>query len=231
MVFVLVGVTVIVFLLVDFLLRREDRELKEVSQKRKAPIFFSPENALKPIKQVDKRLYHPSHSWLQLNGDGNAYVGFDDFIAKLFSNEVQVSDLPLIGAHVPQGANLWQVGTAKRHINQLSPLGGTVVEINPAFLANIPLQTSEVEKSWILKMRADNLESDANNLLENDMAGLMNSALADELVRFYQDPHYLNDGGRIDPKYLDDLSDDEWRKMTGKFFPHIRRSGQTVKEV
>jgi len=231
MVFVLVGVTAIVFLLVDFLLRREDRELKKVSQKRKAPIFLDPENALKPIKQLDKRLYHPSHSWIQTNGEGYAYVGFDDFIARLFSDEVRVSDLPLVGTHVPQGTNLWQVGTTKRNINQLSPLAGTVVEINPAFLADIPLLASDVEKSWILKMRADNFETDAKNLIASDMAGLMNSALADELVRFSQDPHYLNDGGKIDAKYLDNLSDEEWQKMTVKFFPHTRKSGLTDKEV
>ena len=231
MVFVLVGMTLIVFLLVDFLLRREDRELREAGNKKKEPIFLNPEKLLKPIKQVDNRYYHPSHSWVQTNGDGYAYIGFDDFISRIFSKEVRISDLPLVGSHVPQGADIWYVGSDSHQIRQLSPVGGTVVEINPACAANVPLQSSDVEKSWILKFRTDNLASDAHNLMENNLASLMNSALTDELVKFSQDARYLNDGGSIDTEYLENLPDDEWQKILRKFFPFSTGSEPKKEEV
>jgi len=220
MVFVLVLLTVGILLTVDYVLRREDRKIKAIGQEKKSPIFLNPEKALLPLTNAEKKMYHLSHTWVQsLEGD-TVYVGFDNFVSAVFSSEIKMEDLPLVGAHVPQGAKIWDVGLTNRKVSQLSPISGKVVEINPACKLNIPLSTNEVEKSWVIKMKTDNLEKESHNLMKHTQATMMNTALRDDLYLSAQQEHYLNDGGAIDPNYIEEMAEDEWEVLCNKFFPY-----------
>ena len=220
MVFLLVVLTVAIFLVVDFLLRREEKEIIEICEKIKSPLFLSPEKSLTPISEDDGRLYHQSHSWAQSSDDGMIYVGFDNFISILFSEHIKMDDLPLVGSHIPQGTKVWDVGIDDHKIVQLSPVSGKVVEVNPACKLNIPIPSEKVEKSWILKIAADNLENDENNLMQRSQAEILNNALNDELLMSAQRRKFLNDGGKIDPGFIAQMSDDDWNRIVNQFFPH-----------
>lgn len=220
MVFVLVALTVAVFLAVDFVLRREDRTIKEIGKEKRSPIFLSPEKSLTPVINGKKRFYHLSHSWVQPTDEEYVYIGFDDFISDLFTSEVRMSDLPLVGAHIPQGTKIWDVGLTKHKVSQLSPVSGKVIDINPACRMNLPLSSEDVKKSWILKLKADDLEIDSHNLMKEPQAKIMNMALYDELLLHAQEGHYLNDGGKIDSTYIENMSETDWQNLTSRFFPY-----------
>jgi glycine cleavage system H lipoate-binding protein len=220
MVFALVLLTVLVFLGLDLILRREDRLLKLKEKEEKSPIFLSPDRALIPVGHEMNRLYHLSHTWINPSDQGYMYLGFDKFISDLFTSEVRIQDLPLVGAHVAQGARIWDVQLGTHKISQLSPVSGKVVGINPACKMNLPLPSDQVEKSWILKVEADNIRNESNNLLPHTQAARMNSQLRDELYLYAQQGHYLNDGGSIDPEYMMRLSDQEWDQLINKFFAY-----------
>ncbi len=220
MVFVLVLLTVGILLTIDYVLRREDRKIKAIGQEKKSPIFLSPEKALLPLTNGSKKLYHLSHTWVQPAEGDTVYIGFDDFVSTLFSSEIKMEDLPLVGTHVPQGTKVWDVGLTNRKVHQLSPVSGKVVDINPACKLNIPLTTNDVEKSWVIKMKTDNLEKDSHNLMKPTQANMMNTALRDDLYLSAQQEHYLNDGGAIDPSYIDQMGEDEWGELCNKFFPY-----------
>lgn len=220
MVFVLVLLTIGVFLTVDYVLRREGREIKEIGKDKRSPIFLSPEKALRPLENGNKRLYHLSHSWMQPTDEGYVYVGFDNFISTLFSSNVNMNDLPLVGAHVPQGAKIWDVGLENHRISQLSPLSGKVVDINPACKLDVPIPSDQTEKSWVLKIKADNLERETKNLMRSPQASIMNTALIDDLYFTAQEGKYLNDGGKLDPDYIKNMPDKNWNQLVELYFPY-----------
>jgi glycine cleavage system H lipoate-binding protein len=220
MVFVLVLLTIGIFIAVDYVLRREDRVIKEIGKEEKSPIFLSPEKSLRALENGKKRLYHLSHSWAQPTSENYVYVGFDNFITSLFSEYVRMEDLPLVGTHIPQGTKIWNVGLEKHKVPQLSPLSGKVVDINPACKMNLPLPTEDVENSWIIKLNADNLENESNNLMKHSQAEIMNAALNDDLILSAQNGHYLNDGGKIDPLYIEKMPENDWKDLLNRFFPY-----------
>lgn len=222
MVFLLFFVTVIIFLLVDLILRKEDREIEESGKAKKSPIFLSPEKALKYLGNEANRLYHLSHSWaLSSNGD-YAYVGYDNFIPALFSSDVKIQDLPSIGSRIPQGANIWKVKFDGREISQLAPISGEIVDINPACKMDIPLPCEQVEKSWILKMKVMSYKNEASNLMNHDQANRLNIMLRDELYQDAQKGAFVNDGGKIDPAFISNMTDKEWLEIIHKYFPYMK---------
>ena len=220
MVFALVFLTVLVFISVSLLLKKEDRVMKETEKSKKSPIFLSPEKSLLPLGIDDSKFYHLSHSWAAPSDDGNVYIGYDNFISSIFSSNVKVKDLPLVGAHVAQGTKIWDVKQNGHGIEQLSPISGKITAVNPACFADISLSSDQVEKSWILKIKPDRMNFETNNLMKHDQAVVHNFALKDELIQMVQDEKYMNDGGKIDPDFISNIPDKEWEKIVEKFFPY-----------
>lgn len=222
MVFLLFFLTVIIFLAVDLILRKEDKEIERSERVKKSPIFLSPEKALKYLGNEVNRLYHLSHSWaLSSNGD-YAYVGYDNFIPALFSSDVKIQDIPNIGTRILQGTNIWKVKFDEREVTQLAPISGEIVDINPACKMDIPLPAEQVEKSWILKMKAAPFKNETANLMNHEQANRLNMVLRDELYQDAQRGDFINDGGKIDPSYVINMTEAEWLGILHKFFPYLK---------
>lgn len=220
MVVALFLLTVVVFVAVNYFLTKEDRLMEKSEKQKKSPIFLSPDKALIPLVNGAKRLYHLSHSWVQKSDEEYVYVGYDNFVPYLFSSKVKIKDLPLIGAEVPQGSKLWDVESNGRSLAQLAPVSGKVVDINPACNMDIALPSDQIEKSWILKMSTSDMEHDTRNLMPPEQAFRMNTALQDDIYQTMQSGAYLNDGGQIDPSFIESLSDREWADLVEKYFPY-----------
>jgi glycine cleavage system H lipoate-binding protein len=220
MVVILVLLTIGIFLAVDYMLRKEAREIREIGKEKRSPIFLSPEKSLRPIGNGKNRLYHLSHSWVKSTDEGYVYVGFDNFISTLFSSKISLKDLPLVGSHVPQGAKIWDVGLMSRYVSQLSPISGTVVDINPGCNLDIPVPSDQTEKSWVLKLKPENLEMESKNLMKQSQVEIMNTALIDDLYLSAQEGNYLNDGGKIDPEFIDNMPEEQWNHLVELFFPY-----------
>jgi len=159
-------------------------------------------------------------SWILPSDGESLYVGLDNFVTAIFTSEIQIDDLPLIGTHVPQGTKIWNLKYGNRQIAQLAPVSGYVVDINPAFGMNIPLAANQIEKSWILKIRPEKLKEESNNLMKYNQAQLINTALKDEFFIYAQRGQYLNDGGQFDSEYLKNMSNGDWLDLIQRFFPY-----------
>jgi len=222
MVFVLVVATVFLLIAVDFFLRREEGSLKDTVDQRRSPIFLAPEKALLPVEAEPERAFHLSHTWMQSagNDDGLVYIGFDEFISQIMNNGVTLKNLPLIGAILPQGAPVWHIHMGQRYLEQLSPVSGKVVDINPACQAGVTLPSEKIGKSWILKIKAEHYEHENHNLMNLEQAHLLNQSLIDELYLQAQRGEYLNDGGKIDPEFIIKMDPSEWAKIVKRFFPY-----------
>lgn len=222
MVFLLFLLTVVIFLVVDLILRKEDREIEESEKTKRSPIFLSPGKALKYLGNEVNRLYHLSHSWALLSEGDYAYVGYDNFIPTLFSSDVKIHDIPNIGTRLLQGSHIWKVKLDGREISQLAPISGEIVDINPACKMDIPLPADQVERSWILKMKVMSFKNENSNLMNHNQASRLNVMLRDELYQEAQKGDFVNDGGKIDPSYVINMNDQEWREILHKFFPHMK---------
>ncbi len=222
MVFILFVATVFLLIAVDYFVRREERTLKEAGDKKRSPIFLAPEKALLPMKETPERAFHLSHTWVQPveNNEGRVYIGLDEFIPQIMTADVNIHNLPMIGAHLPQGAPIWNVKMGDRYLEQLAPVSGKVVDINPACRAGIPLPSDKIEKSWILKIQADRLEHENHNLMNPEQAHILNQSLRDELYLQAQRGEYLNDGGKIEPDFIAKMDNSEWAKIVQRFFPY-----------
>jgi glycine cleavage system H lipoate-binding protein len=203
-----------------YVLRKEGREIGYIGKEKKSPIFLSPEKALRPIVNGKNRLYHLSHSWMKPTDEGYVYVGFDKFISTLFSSKLSLKDLPIVGTHVPQGAKIWDVGLTNHYVSQLSPVSGTVVDINPGCKLNVPIPSEQAEKSWVLKLKPKNLEMESKNLMKQPQVDIMNAALTDDLLMSAQEGKYLNDGGKVDPGFIEKMPGEQWGRLVEIFFPY-----------
>ena len=210
MVIALVILTILIFILIDYFTRREDRKIKTRDRTARSPIFLTPDKALIRVDADETRLNHLSHTWVQPTENGAAFVGFDDFISFLLPGTVQLSSLPNIDQHVSQGEKIWELKINGRRIPQMSPVSGNVVAINPACTMDIALPTREVEKSWVVKICPTQYPYESRNLTPMDLAVTMNRSLHDEVVLMAHDGHFLNDGGELEADFLRALPEESW---------------------
>jgi len=117
------------------------------------------------------RVFHRGHAWLKDATDGLVTVGLDDFAAKLVGPLSRVS-LPAIGTAVGQGETAWRlVASDGRTVDMLSPVDGTVVELNTS-LASAPeaVETDPYEQGWLMKVRPSRLRANRMSLLSGQGA-------------------------------------------------------------
>jgi glycine cleavage system H lipoate-binding protein len=112
------------------------------------------------------RFFHRGHAWLKGEDDGLVTVGLDDFAAKLVGPLSRVS-LPAVGAAVAQGDYAWRLTAADgQSVDMLSPVDGTVVELNPAVTADPDLaERDPYGDGWLMKVRPSRLRANRINLM------------------------------------------------------------------
>lgn len=220
MVVVLVLLTFVMFFLVGMLIRKEEQSYRDTEDKKRSPIFLSPDKALQPLNKEGPKYFHPSHTWTLEGGEDATFIGFDDFITFLSQTDLRISNFPPIGSKIFQGSKIWNINYGERKISQLAPVTGEVIDINPALTMDMKLPAADVEKSWILKIKPDNIENDVKNLMTGTQASLVNESFREKFVAMATQGNYLNDGGEIDTSSLQNMADDEWKKFIGVFFPY-----------
>jgi glycine cleavage system H lipoate-binding protein len=126
------------------------------------PVAASAEWFLTPVD----RLFHRGHAWLKGGSDGLVTVGLDDFAARLVGPMSRVS-LPGIGSAVGQGEQAWRLFAADgRSVDMLSPVDGTVVEVNAKVASSPDLaERDPYGEGWLMKVRPSRLRANRINLL------------------------------------------------------------------
>jgi glycine cleavage system H protein len=96
--------------------------------------------------------YSKSHEWARQDGDMIA-VGITDYAQDQLGDVVFV-ELPSVGKKVSAGEAVAVVESVKTASDIYAPVGGEIVEVNPA-LADKPelLNSSPFEDGWLFKLR------------------------------------------------------------------------------
>lgn len=117
------------------------------------------------------RLFHRGHAWAYPDPSGLVTVGLDGFAANLVGPLARVS-MPTVGATVGQGERGWRlVADDGKSVEMLSPVDGTVVDVNPAVAANPAIALSDpLGIGWLMKVRPTRLRANRTNLLSGGAA-------------------------------------------------------------
>lgn len=113
----------------------------------------------------DDRYYFKSHTWVQNGSRKTVAIGVDDLAARLLPHANSIV-FPSVGSRVQQGEYCtWFVG-AEGTIAFVSPVTGTIVEVNDE-LYGMPdlVRASPYEKGWLAKIEVERFPLDMKNLL------------------------------------------------------------------
>ena len=123
-------------------------------------------------KVIEGRYYSESHEYVRVEGE-YGYVGITDYAQHQLGNVVYV-DMPEVDDDVTAGEEFGAVESVKAASDLISPISGTVVEINEV-LEDEPEQINkDAFANWIMKVKL----SDASEL-----EGLMSASQYEEICK------------------------------------------------
>lgn len=114
-------------------------------------------------KVIEGLYYSESHEYVKIEGDF-AYVGITDYAQNALGNVVYV-DLPEVDDEVEADEDFGAVESVKAASDLISPVTGTVVEVNEALEDKPELLNVNPFENWIIKVKlSDTAEID--NLMD-----------------------------------------------------------------
>ena len=123
-------------------------------------------------KVIEGLYYSESHEYVKVEGE-YGYVGITDYAQHQLGNVVYV-DMPELDDDVTAGEEIDAVESVKAASDLISPISGTVVEINEV-LEDEPEQINkDAFANWIMKVKL----SDASEL-----EGLMSASQYEEICK------------------------------------------------
>ena len=111
-------------------------------------------------KVIEGLYYSESHEFVRVDGD-YGFVGITDYAQNALGNVVYV-DMPDVDDEVTAGEEFGAVESVKAASDLISPVSGTVVEINEALEDQPELINQDAFENWIIKVElSDKSELDS----------------------------------------------------------------------
>lgn len=110
-------------------------------------------------------LYHPDECWVKNDGD-LVTVGVTDFFQRTVGDMIYI-ELLEIGTKVAQGDEAGMIETIKVNVTVISPVRGTIKEVNDGLKDNPQWVNSDpYGAGWLYKITPDDWEAGQKGLLE-----------------------------------------------------------------
>jgi glycine cleavage system H protein len=123
-------------------------------------------------KIIDGLYYSESHEYVKVE-DNFGFIGITDFAQHELGNVVYV-DMPEVDDEVTAGEEFGAVESVKAASDLMSPVSGTVVEVNEALEDEPGLINKDAFENWIIKVELSDM-SELDNLMDaaayKDMIG------------------------------------------------------------
>lgn len=112
------------------------------------------------MAKIEEGLYYSeSHEYVRVEGEFG-FVGITDYAQNALGNVVYV-DMPEVDDEVNAGEEFGAVESVKAASDLISPVSGTVVEVNEALEDEPELLNHDAFANWIIKVElADKIELD-----------------------------------------------------------------------
>ena len=114
-------------------------------------------------KTIEGLYYSESHEYVRIEGE-YGYIGITDYAQHALGNVVYV-DMPDVDDEVEAGSDFGAVESVKAASDLISPVSGTVVEVNEGLEDEPELINKDAFENWIIKVElSDN--SELGNLMD-----------------------------------------------------------------
>ena len=123
-------------------------------------------------KVIEGLFYSESHEYVKVEGDF-AYVGITDYAQHALGNVVYV-DMPEVDDEVEADEDFGAVESVKAASDLISPVSGTVVEVNEALEDKPELLNEDAFANWIMKVEMSD---------KTELDNLMDAAAYEELCK------------------------------------------------
>ena len=114
-------------------------------------------------KVIEGLYYSESHEFVRVEGDFG-FVGITDYAQNALGNVVYV-DMPEVDDEVTAGEEFCAVESVKAASDLISPVSGTVVEVNDALEDTPELINQDAFENWIIKVELSD-KADLDNLMD-----------------------------------------------------------------
>ncbi len=122
-------------------------------------------------KIIDGLYYSESHEYVKVEGDFG-FIGITDFAQHELGNVVYV-DMPEVDDEVTAGEEFGAVESVKAASDLMSPVSGTVVEVNEALEDEPGLINKDAFENWIIKVELSD---------KSELDSLMDAAAYKEMI-------------------------------------------------
>ena len=122
-------------------------------------------------KIIDGLYYSESHEYVRVEGDFG-FIGITDYAQHELGNVVYV-DMPEVDDEVTAGEDFGAVESVKAASDLMSPVSGTVVEVNEALEDEPGLINKDAFENWIIKVEMSD---------KNELDNLMDAAAYKDMI-------------------------------------------------
>ncbi len=219
---ILVLSTFIVFLLIDHFFSK------------KAAVRIAVQPAVEPRESVprlqpsmvggfevpENLRFHPGHTWALSESPSLVRVGMDDFASKLMGKIERLS-LPQRGQWIRQGQKLLSIYRDGAKVDMVSPIEGSVADINDALAQDPELARKDpYGEGWLVTVQSPDAKTNFRNLMGGALARWWTEEASMRLQRVV--PNALGvlaqDGGVAMDNLTAQMPEQNWTELTREFF-------------
>jgi glycine cleavage system H lipoate-binding protein len=218
---IMVLLTFAIFLAIDYVRSQKQLE-KQPAQSvlREVPPRVVP--AMVAGFQVPENVrYHAGHTWALSESRELVRVGIDDFASKLVGKIDSIS-LPQRGRWVRQGQKIWTIFRDGKSVDMVSPIEGTVSDVNEAAVKNPELARKDpYGEGWLVTVQAPDSKINFRNLLGGALARMWTEDSALRLRKrmpIAMSAALAQDGGVAVDDVSAHLPNEDWATLTKEFF-------------
>ncbi len=221
---ILVLSTFVLFLLIDHFFSKKPA-VQMATKPARAASQTVPEARLQPqlvngFRVPENLRYHPGHTWALSESPNLVRIGIDDFASKLIGKIEQIA-LPQRGQWVRQGQKIWSVMRNGKKVDMVSPIEGSVADINEEVIRNPELARNDpYGEGWLVTVQSPDAKTNFRNLLGGALARWWTEEAAGRLQRRF--PMALGalaqDGGVATHDLTQHIEGAEWSDVVREFF-------------
>lgn len=218
---IIVLLTVVLFMTIDFVLgrRRAPSVVHQQVVAEPVPVATAEPVWVAGYQLPEEMRYHPGHVWVRQLGADTVAIGMDDFARRLLGTAKGMA-LPSAGDHIAAGQPAFRVMTDAGDADLVAPLSGEVLEVNPRLDHQPSLATDEpYGRGWLVKMRTRDLSSGLRNLMGGSLARRWMEDARErlDLQVVALSGSVLQDGGETVADFARHLSDEDRKRLVHEF--------------
>ena len=219
---IMVLMTFAIFLLIDYVRSHKQKAKQPVVERvvRETPSHVVP--AMVSGFQVPENVrYHSGHTWALSESRELVRVGLDDFASKLIG-KIESIALPQRGRWVRQGQKIWTIFRDGKSVDMVSPIEGTISDVNEAVAKNPSLALKDpYGEGWLVTVQAPDSKLNFRNLFGGALARMWTE---DSVLRLRKHmpigmaAALAQDGGVAVDDITSHLPEEDWATLTKEFF-------------